>query len=1601
MLEASCPGEDITSLSDWLVPTNSTSPWYVPNIHECIQHSVLTYLPVIFLAVSSPILLRSLHKSENARTENCSPISLKILICSILCLDTVSLFVYTLYRNVTDQGSSTYDVVSSGALYASLALALVLLVACRNRGVVTSGVLSVYWLLLSLCGLPEFRSKFQVVRGHEEMQDPIRFHLFMLYYPLVLIEFFLSCFADIPRYRVHDSQECPELNTSFLNQITFHWFTGLAITGNKRPLEKEDLWSLNSRDQSSKIVPEFNKHWQENYRSFHAKRGEKKSADEETLVEKSKQQSSKDDHPSVLYPLFKTYKLTFLASALFKLIFDLMQFISPQLLSLLIKFIEDKSQPMWYGVGLACLMFVCALIQSLILHQYFHNMFRLGMNIRSVLTSAVYAKALNLSNNARKNRTVGEIVNLMSVDIQRFQDMTNFIMLFWSAPLQVILAIVFLTHLLGWAVIAGLVVLIAMVPVNSYISVKIRNCQVEQMKFKDERLKMMSEMLNGIKVLKFYAWEESMQKMILNIRKKEIAVLKKLAYLNAVTSLTWTCAPFLVAVLTFGVYVTIDPENNVLTPEITFVALSLFNILRFPLAILAMIISQAIQCAVSNKRLKSFLDEEEMDVLAVEHSHCTDDIVSIKNGNFIWDLARDSPFALADINFTVSKGSLVAIVGGVGSGKSSLLNAFLGEMNKLSGTVCVNGSIAYVPQQAWIQNLALKANILFNHSFDPEKYERTLKVCELQPDLETLPAGDATEIGEKGINLSGGQKQRVSLARAVYAESEIYLLDDPLSAVDAHVGKHLFQNVISSETGILKNKTRILVTHGLNYLKKCDKIVVLREGRISETGTYDELMASEGAFSEFLEEYLIEEAKNRGRSVSFGDQEEEVSEVLAELERLAPERKRRVESQISQVHYSSDESLEKSGERPALCTQKSVSAAQDLLSNGVNSETKEIDALLPPKDEKNSPQAPSKSKLIEKESVETGKVKWFVYATYIRAIGYLVSFSFFFIYAVSSILGVLSNLWLAHWSDDAKRIQSEPEGTYETNSRLGIYTCLGMGQAIFVTVASITMALGMLRASRTLHEGILKNILRSPMSFFDVTPLGRILNRFGKDIDVMDTRIPQVVVTLVGAIVAIPVIVTPFILVIFAPIGLFYYFLLDVDVLDTSLPRSLTSFIRTALSSVEIIMVIIWTTPTFAAAIVPLLIIYTAVLRFYVSTSRQLKRLESTTRSPIYSHFQETIQGVVSIRAYKCMDRFVAESQRKVDDNLVTYYPSIVANRWLAVRLELVGNMIVLCSALFAALYRDSTGVTAGLVGLSVSYALNITQTLNWAVRMTSELETNIVAVERIQEYSDSPTEASLYSENSTSPGKTWPSEGAIEIQNLRIRYREGLEQVLKGVSVSIKPSEKIGIVGRTGAGKSSLTLALFRIVEPDEGRILIDNVDIAAIGLHELRSKLTIVPQDPVLFSGTLRMNLDPFEQYSDADLWRALKLAHLEAFVDSLSDRLEHKISEGGENLSVGQRQLICLARAVLHKTRILVLDEAAAAVDMETDSLIQKTIREQFSECTVLTIAHRLNTVIDNDRLLVLDRGEVREFDSPKALLENSQSYFYSMAKDAGLA
>ncbi|XP_063235793.1 multidrug resistance-associated protein 1-like isoform X1 [Bacillus rossius redtenbacheri] len=1299
---------------------------------------------------------------------------------------------------------------------------------------------------------------------------------------------------------------------------------------------------MNPQDTAREIVPVFDKHWEATRRKYDKVPSPKASFRKLSgSVDFVSGKQGKKRQASVLPAIFKAFGLPFIFGSMLKLGQDILMFISPQILRLLITFVEGDD-PLWKGILYALLMFVTASVQTLILAQYFNRMFIVGMHIRTALISTIYRKALKMSNSARKESTVGEIVNLMSVDAQRFMDLTSYLSMIWSAPLQIALALYFLWGILGPSVLAGLAVMIILIPVNGYIANKSKTLQIRQMKNKDERVKLMNEILSGIKVLKLYAWEPSFEEQVLRIRGKEMKVLKQAAYLNAGTSFIWTCAPFLVSLVSFATFILVD-ETNILDAKTAFVSLSLFNILRFPLSMLPMLITNLVQASVSVKRMNTFMNTEDLDPNSVSHEPVEKQPIVVENGSFAW--GKEEPPVLRNISLAVSQGSLVAVVGTVGSGKSSLVSALLGEMDKLTGRVNTKGSVAYVQQQAWIQNASLRDNITFGKPLDHSAYLRVVEACALKPDLEMLPAGDQTEIGEKGINLSGGQKQRVSLARAVYSNADLYLMDDPLSAVDSHVGKHIFENVIGP-AGMLRKKTRVLVTHGITFLPEVDLIVVLKDGEISERGTYKELLEKKGAFADFLIQHLGEGDTTEADLVDLKEQLDSSLGVEELQEKLTRAILRHSES------HSDDGSGKVRSRSGSLQRQRSYESSNSpsISRSGSLKRVASNEKGKPPK---------VGEKLIDVEKAETGRVKWSVYSHYLRSIGMIFTVATLFCNAVFQGFSIGANLWLSVWSNDVYSKLTSPNvsgNSTETSCGnqemyLGVYGALGAGQVLTTFLAALCTYVGTLKAARMLHDLLLCNVMRISVSFFDVTPIGRILNRFAK----------------------------------------------DVDTLDNTLPNTIRSWVTCLFSVVATLFVISYSTPIFIAVIIPVGFLYYFIQRFYVATSRQLKRLESISRSPIYSHFGESITGATTIRAYHVQERFISESEEKVDINQICYFPGIIANRWLAVRLEMIGNLIIFFSALFAILGRDT--MSPGLVGLSVSYALQMTQTLNWLVRMTSDVETNIVAVERIKEYAEHKQEAPWENPAITVPDK-WPSDGRVEFKDYKVRYREGLDLVLKGITFTVRGGEKVGIVGRTGAGKSSLTLGLFRIIEAAEGRILIDGVDISQLGLHTLRSRLTIIPQDPVLFSGTLRQNLDPFEKLSDEDVWTALEHAHLRAFVKGLQAGLGHEVSEGGENLSVGQRQLICLARALLRKTKVLVLDEATAAVDLETDDLIQRTIRTEFKDCTVLTIAHRLNTIMDSDRVIVLDKGKVVEYDKPATLLSNKHSVFYSMAKDAGL-
>uniref|UniRef100_A0A8C7QSC6 ABC-type glutathione-S-conjugate transporter n=1 Tax=Oncorhynchus mykiss TaxID=8022 RepID=A0A8C7QSC6_ONCMY len=1147
----------------------------------------------------------------------------------------------------------------------------------------------------------------------------------------------------------------------------------------------------------------------------------------------------------------------FLTGTMCIIFHDFFMFAIPQVLSLLLGFMNEEDAPLWKGYFYATLMFLLSCLQSLFNHQYMYTCFTVGMRVKTAVMGLVYRKSLVINSASRRTCTVGEIVNLVSADTQKLMDFVVYFNAVWLAPIEIALCLFFLWQHLGPSALAGIATVILIFPLNGFIAKKRSKLQEVQMKFMDGRIKLMNEILNGIKILKFYAWEKAFLEQVLGYREKELKALKKSQILYSISIASFNSSTFLIAFAMFGVYVLID-DKNVLDAQKVFVSMALINILKTPLSQLPFAMSTTMQVKYnvqySTDQTNCISSMVPLSSLSIFFSD--GEGVLIDNGTFSW--TKEGPPCLKRINVRVPQGSLVAVVGHVGSGKSSLLSAMLGETEKRSGSVSIKGSVAYVPQQAWIQNATVQDNVTFGREKQKTWYQRVLDACALLPDLEILPAGDSTEIGEKGLNLSGGQKQRVSLARAVYRKADVYLLDDPLSAVDAHVGQHIFDKVIGPK-GVLRNKTRVLVTHGMSFLPQADLILVLVDGEITESGSYQELLSRHGAFADFIHTF----ASN--------DRKESVTETA---------------TQRGRTSFTNLQGMEPMSE------------------------------------------------------IDEEQVRLEMYMEYFKTIGMAFIIPIVFLYAFQQGASLTYNYWLSLWAD-------EPivNGTQvDTDMKLAVYGALGFAQGIAIFGTTVAISVGGIIASRHLHMDLLKNVLHSPMSFFETTPSGNLLNRFAKEIDAIDCMIPDGLKMMLG-----------------------YLFKL-----------------------MEVCIIVMLATPFAAVVILPLAILYAFVQSFYVATSCQLRRLESVSRSPIYTHFNETVQGASVIRAFGEQHRFIVQANKRVDFNQTSYFPRFVATRWLAVNLEFVGNGVVLAAAILSVMGKDT--LSPGIVGLAVSHSLQVTGILSWIVRSWTDVENNIVSVERVKEYADTAKEGS-------SLPLAWPQTGTIEFQDYGLQYRKGLDWALKGITLKIQEKEKVGIVGRTGAGKSSLALGIFRILEAAKGAIYIDGVNIAEIGLHDLRSRITIIPQDPVLFSGSLRMNLDPFDTYTDEEIWSSLELAHLKNFVSNLPDKLNYECSEGGENLSLGQRQLVCLARALLRKTKILVLDEATAAVDLETDTLIQSTIRQQFEDCTVLTIAHRLNTIMDYTRVIVMDKGHISEMDSPTNLISN-RGQFYRMCREAGL-
>uniref|UniRef100_A0A8C4VNF9 Multidrug resistance-associated protein 4 n=1 Tax=Gopherus evgoodei TaxID=1825980 RepID=A0A8C4VNF9_9SAUR len=1220
-----------------------------------------------------------------------------------------------------------------------------------------------------------------------------------------------------------------------------------------------DMYKVLAEDSSERVGEELQWYW-----------------DKE--VQKAKKEART---PHLTKAILLCYWKSYLALGFFTLIEETLTVIQPVFLGKIINYFEVfdplDTAALNFAYCYAAALSVCTLILAITHHLYFYHVQRAGMKLRVAICHMIYRKALRLSNTALGKTTTGQIVNLLSNDVNKFDQVTIFLHFLWAGPLQAIAVTALLWIEIGPSCFAGMAILIILLPLQTCIGRLFSSLRSRTAALTDVRIRTMNEVITGMRIIKMYAWEKSFSELVSSIRRKEISMVLKSSYLRGLNLASFFVASKITVFMTFMTYVLL---GNVISASRVFVAMSLYGAVRLTITLFfPAAVERASEALISIRRIKNFLILDEISQFNPQLENSNENVVlHVQDLTCYWDKSLEIP-TLQQLSFTVRPGELLAVIGPVGAGKSSLLSAVLGELPKDKGLMDVRGRIAYVSQQPWVFPGTVRSNILFGREYEREKYEKVLKVCALKKDMDLLEDGDLTVIGDRGATLSGGQKARVNLARAVYQDADIYLLDDPLSAVDAEVSRHLFEKCIYRA---LHQKVSILVTHQLQYLHAVNQILILKEGKMVGKGTYSEFLNSGIDFASLLK-------KN----------EEVEQSPIPGIPTMKSARNR-------------------------TFSQSSVWSQDSLVQSQKDGTTEPLVTALP------------------EESRSEGKINFKIYRKYFAAgANYFVIF----------ILLLLNILAQVRYLMDA------------TNNKEWIYLdlciycdrfCLILGltmaTVLFGIVRSLLVFTVLVNAGQTLHNKMFQSLLKAPVLFFDRNPIGRILNRFSK----------------------------------------------DIGHLDDLLPLTILDFIQTLLQIFGVVAVAVAVIPWILIPLVPLCILFIFLRRYFLDTARDIKRLESTTRSPVFSHLSTSLQGLWTIRAFRAEQRFQKLFDAHQDLHSEAWFLFLTTSRWFAVRLDAICAIFVIVVA-FGSLLLAKT-LDAGQVGLALSYAITLMGMFQWGVRQSAEVENLMISVERVMEYTELEKEAPW--ESNKHPPAEWPSQGVIAFENVNFTYSLDGPLVLRHLSVLIKSKEKVGIVGRTGAGKSSLIAALFRLAEP-KGRIWIDKYLTSELGLHDLRKKISIIPQEPVLFTGTMRKNLDPFNEYTDEELWNVLEEVQLKEAVEELPDKMETQLAESGSNFSVGQRQLVCLARAILKKNKILIIDEATANVDARTDELIQKTIREKFAQCTVLTIAHRLNTIIDSDKIMVLDAGRLKEYNEPYILLQEKESLFYKMVQQVGKA
>ncbi|KIJ66694.1 hypothetical protein HYDPIDRAFT_149564 [Hydnomerulius pinastri MD-312] len=1386
---------------------------------------------------------------------------------------------------------------------------------------------------------------------------------------------------------LEDAKMTPLATTSIFSELTYAWITDIMVLGYQRTLQASDLYKMdvareagtlsekleaawarrvaaaaswNERLDKGELDPPFLKRMSFAFRAIRASEDKEARTYRErraALVRRWREVEGRKE-ASLTWALNDVFGSMFWIGGVFKVFGDTSQLMGPIILKSIITFAEERAaaktagEPVpnvGRGIAMAFGLFLITVTTSVCTHQFFWRSMATGVLARAALIACIYERGVNLTGKARVKLTNATLVNHISTDVSRIDACAQWFHAAWTAPIQVTVCLIILLVELGPSALAGFSLFVLIIPVQERIMTLQHRVRLSSMVWTDQRAKVLLEVLGAMRVVKYFSYEVPFLQKIFDLRKKELHGIRRILHSSSANLALATSLPVLAATLAFVTYTLTAHNFNV---AIIFSSLSLFNLLRQPMMFMPRALSAIPDASSAIQRLTHVFHAEliKSDTMVVDREQ--EAALVVKDASFEWESsekvdekipeigggrgrgggrggrgagrggagrgrgakgkgtgtgggkepAKEGPiFRVRNVTLTIPRGQLAAIVGPVGSGKSSLLQGLIGEMRKVSGQVTLGGRVAYCPQTAWIQNATLRDNITFGQPFDEEKYWRVIEVACLLPDLGLLPDGDLTEIGEKGINLSGGQKQRVNIARTLYFDPEIVIFDDPLSAVDAHVGKSLFEDAI---VGALRNRgiTVILVTHAIHFLSQVDYIYTMYNGVISESGTYDELVANDGVFAKLDRDY--------------GGQNKDEEKPVDEIEVVVPHQGVTVE----------DAKL------------KSAQKAR----------------------EKATGRGKIEGRLIVKEQRMTGSVTLGVYWAYMVAGRGAITVPIALLFMLGMQGSTIMNSYVLVWWE--ANTFHHPNSFYQI-----LYGCLGVSQAIFTFFLGAGMDFMAYFVSQNLHHQSVRRVFYAPMSFFDTTPMGRILSVFGKDVDSVDNQLALAM-------------------------------------------RLLALTLSSVMGSIIIVSIL---EPYFLIAVVFILLGYSYFAAFYRASAREVKRIDSMLRSLLYAHFSETLTGLPTIRSYGEMKRFIRLNRYYIDLENRSLYLVVTNQRWLAIRLDFMGGLLVFLVAMLAVV--DVSGINAAQIGLVLTYTTSLSQMCGLVTRQTADVENYMNSVERIVQYirDDTIPQEAPHEIESSKPKPEWPQEGAIEFKDVQMSYRPGLPLVLKGISVDIKGGEKIGVVGRTGAGKSSLMLALYRIVELSGGSIVLDGVDISTIGLRDLRTKISIIPQDPLLFSGTIRSNLDPFNKYDDAALWDALRRSCL---VDTPSTKeevesgeetpknrynLESVVESEGANLSVGERSLLSLARALVKDCKVVVLDEATASVDLETDNKIQRTIQTEFSDRTLLCIAHRLRTIISYDRILVLDAGLVAEFDTPYNLFQKEGGLFRGMCERSNIS